>query len=258
MLARMRELVVYGLGELGQLYGAGALRSGIRVTPITRESSPSEVFKSIGADVPILVAVQETALDDVLAGIPKGRAESIILLQNDLFPSRYEALGLRPTVLVPWLLKKRGTNLTIARPTPVYGRHAALVAELHRVLDIPSVTLDNEQALRQALVEKYAFILGINALGVLRDRTLAGWMQEDPLRVRALTTEAAQLGAALAECTADKVAIDRAVTEAFQALGTMSARGRSAEGRVRRALAQAEALELALPELTRVAHEAGL
>jgi hypothetical protein len=258
MLVGMRDLVVYGLGELGRLYGAGALRAGIRVTPITHATSPSEVLATVAADVPVLVAVQETSLDEVLAQIPPSRADSVILLQNDLFPSRYEGHGLRPTVIVPWLLQKRGTPLTIARATPVFGRHAALVQELHHVLEIPGVTLDSEPALRKALVEKYAFILGINALGVLRDRTLAGWMQEDPMRVRALTAEAAKLGAALAETSIDPGAADRAVSEAFHALGTMSARGRSAEGRVRRALAQAAERQLALPELTRVAHEAGL
>lgn len=254
----MRDLVVYGVGELGQLYGSGALRAGVRVTPVTRSVPPSEALANLSADVPVLVAVQESSLDEVLASLPEARRDAVILLQNDLFPSRYRKVGVRPTVIVPWLLKKRGTPLTIARATPVFGRHAALVHAIHEVLGVPSAELADERALHQAMVEKYAFILGINALGLLRDRTLAGWLQEDPLRVRALTTEAAELGAALCETTIDHAACDRVVREAFHGLSTMSARGRTAEARVRRALEQASALKLDLPELTRCARDAGL
>jgi hypothetical protein len=252
----MRDLVVFGLGELGQLYGAAALRAGMRVTPITRGSDPARVLAGLAADVPILIAVGESAIDEILGSLPEERASAPIVLQNDLFPSRWERHGLHPTVLVAWLLKKRGTPLTVARPSPVYGPHQALMLQLHELLGVPSVALTTDAQLRQALVEKYAFILGINALGVLRDRTLAGWLQEDPVRVQALADEAATLGAALCEIEVDRAACARAVDEALRALGTMSARGRTAPERVRRALAQARERGLSLPELERAAREA--
>ena len=251
----MRDMVIYGLGELGRLYGAAALRAGLRVTPIVRGSDPARVLAGLGPDVPVLVAVGEAALDEVLASIPRERARDVILLQNDLFPSRWRAHQLEPTVLVVWLLKKRGTELSVARSSPVYGRHAALMLGLHEVLEAPATMLASASELHQALIAKYAFILGINALGMLRDRTLAGWMQEDPLRVRALTGEAAVLGAALCEDELDRAACDRAVDEALRALGQMSARGRTAAQRVRRALTQAEQLGVAVPELARAARE---
>ena len=252
----MRDVVIYGLGELGRLYGAAALRAGLRVTPIVRGSDPARALAGASADVPILVAVGEAALDEVLASIPRERARDVILLQNDLFPSQWRAHQLEPTVLVAWLLKKRGTQLTVARSSPVYGRHAALMMSLHEVLEVPANVLASETELHQALIAKYAFILGINALGMLRDRTLAGWMQEDPLRVLALTGEAATLGAALCESTLDRAACERTVDEALRALGPMSARGRTAAQRVRRALTQAEQLGIAVPELARAACEA--
>ena len=252
----MRELLVWGLGELGQLYGAGALRAGLRVTPITRASEPSAVFAHYAPDVPILVAVGERALSDVLAQVEPARAAQLILLQNELFPSQYEALPSAPTVFVPWLLKKRGMPLLVARETPVFGKHAALVRELHEALELPASTLASEGALHQALVEKYAFILTVNALGTLRDRTLAVWLQEDPLRVRALVHEGARLGSALCGADVDAAECIHVVEGAMRALGPMAARGRSAGERVARGLAHGARLGLELPELTRTAREA--
>ena len=252
----MRELVVYGLGELGQLYGAAALRAGLRVTPITRASDPGAVLAGCSEQLPILIAVGERALPEVLSTIDQARFGNVILLQNELFPSAYRARGPTPTVLVPWVLKKRGLPLIEARTTPVYGRFAALVLELHQALGISAVPLASEGELHRALVEKYAFIVTINALGVLRDRTLLVWLQEDPLRVRALAREATTLGAALCETEVDVDACVQAVGEAMHALGSIGARGRTADERVARALQQGARLGLALPELSQVKREA--
>ncbi len=252
----MRELVVYGLGELGQLYGAGALRAGFRVTPITRQTDPAQVLPTLSGEVPILVAVGETALDDVLERLAPAHGGSLVLLQNELFPSRWQRFGVTPTVLVPWLVKKRGLPLAVARPTAVYGRFARLVGELHEALALPLEPLREERALHGALVAKYAFIVTINALGLLRDRTLALWLQEDPVRVRALAEEAAAVGARLCQSELDLAGCARTVEEAMRALGPMSARGRSAEERVIRALGHADRFGLAVPELARTLAQA--
>jgi ketopantoate reductase len=256
----MRDLVIYGVGELGQLYGAAALRAGIRVTPITRSSDPKAVLATVSSELPILVAVGESALDEVLAGLKGAARERLIVLQNELFPSQWRRHGVAPTVLVPWLLKKRGMPLLVARPSPIYGKFAALVTELHDALGIPSTTLASAPELEQAIIEKYAFILAINALGMLRDRTLAVWLQEDPVLVRALTDEAAQLGAALCESNRqlDLSAARATVEGAMRALGAMTARGRSAQARVARALEHGQRLGIALPELSAVTRRASL
>jgi hypothetical protein len=249
----MRNLAVYGLGELGQLYGAAALRAGYRVTPITRADDPQVALHGLPLDVPVLVAVGEASLDEVLTALGKSRGDAVILLQNELFPSLWRKHDIQPTVLVPWLLKKRGTPLLVARPSPVLGRHAEVVLALHQALALPCDLLPHEHALHQALVEKYAFILTINALGLLRDRTLGLWLQEDPGRVAALARETAQLGAVLCESEVDLPRCERVVVEAMRALSTVSARGRSAEARVARAVSEGQRIGLELPELARAA-----
>jgi len=252
----MRDFIVYGLGELGRLYGSAALRAGLRVTPVTRALDPADVFSHVPGETPILVAVGEDALDDVLSALgPRGN--DAILLQNELFPSSYQKHEVTPTVMVPWVLKKRGVATSVARPTPVFGRHADLVCELHQALDLPVTKLREEAALHQALIEKYAFIITINALGLLRDRTLGMWLQEDPIRVHAIGLEAAQLGAILCEQQdVDLAKCARVVVEGMRALGTTGARGRTAGSRIARALAHGKRIGIALPELSRAEDEA--
>jgi hypothetical protein len=247
----MRDLIVYGLGQLGQLYGSAALRAGLRVTPITRALEPEAVLTSLPARTPVLVAVGEDALASALDTLGT-RVADAILLQNELFPSAWQAHGVEPTVMVPWLLKKSGAPLTVPRPTPVYGTHAELVEALHAALAIPCERLASRSALEQALVDKYAFILTINALGLARDRTLSIWLSEDPLRVRALAEEAATLGERLCGASVDRARSVQAVLEGMHGLGSMSARGRTARSRVARALAHAERLGLEVPSLREV------
>ncbi|MET0287197.1 MAG: hypothetical protein ABW352_22120 [Polyangiales bacterium] len=243
----MRDLIVYGLGQLGQLYGSAALRAGYRVTPITRAIAPEAVLTSLPEQTPVLIAVGEEALPTALRELG---AHPAILLQNELFPSLWQ--GLTPTVMVPWLLKKSGAPLTVPRPTQVYGPHAELVEALHAALAIPCERLASAKALEQALVDKYAFILTINALGLARDRTLSTWLSEDPLRVRALADEAGALGERLCGASVDRVRSTQAVLEGMRALGSMSARGRTARSRVDRALQNAERLGVAVPALREV------
>jgi hypothetical protein len=242
----MRDIVVFGLGQLGQLYGSAALRAGIRVTPITRGVSPQAVLTALPEETPVLLAVGEEALAGALDELG---ARPTILLQNELFPSAWERRGSTPTVMVPWLLKKAGQPLTVPRSTQVFGAQAELVEALHAALGIACERLPNVQALHQALVDKYAFILTINALGLLRDRTLAIWLAEDPLRVRALAEEAATLGERLCGTSIDRARTIQAVLEGMRNLSSMSARGRTARARIDRALAHAAQLGLELPEL---------
>ncbi|HEX5659482.1 MAG TPA: hypothetical protein VFX59_19940 [Polyangiales bacterium] len=242
----MRDIVVYGLGQLGQLFGSAALRAGLRVTPITRSVDPQTVLTSVPAETPVIVAVGEDALAGVLAQLG---ARPVILLQNELFPAAWQGHPTTPTVMVPWLLKKQSAPLTVPRPTQVFGAQAELVGALHAALSIACEPLPNEAALHQALVDKYAFIVTINALGLLRDRTLAVWLAEDPLRVRALAEEAATLGERLCAASIDRERSVQAVLEGMRGLGSMSARGRTARSRIDRAWNHAERLGVSVPEL---------
>lgn len=253
MLTCMRDFVIYGVGELGKLLAGAALRRGLRVTPITRDSQPEERLRQIAPGTPLLVSVGENDLPAVLAGLPSAHRSSVILLQNELFPSSWQAHGLTPSVFVPWVLQKRGLPTQAARPSPLFGAQAALLAELLDALSLPHVTLHSEAELTQALVDKYVFILAINALGLAVDRTLGMWLQEDPTQVWDVCEEACVLGEALAGRPIDHAVAHAAAEEGMRGLAQVPARGRTAGERVARALAHATRLGLELSHLTRIA-----
>jgi hypothetical protein len=252
----MRDLLVWGVGELGRWLGGAALRAGLRVTPLTRDGSPQEILAALPTETPLLVAVGEDALDGVLAAVPHARAQDVVLLQNELFPAQWRARGIEPSVMVPWLLKKRGEPELVGRPSRLYGKHVGLLGALHDVLGVPWVRIDDGAALPQALVDKYTFILTINALGLLKDRTLGGWLREDPRRVDALAREAAQVGALRCEAAIDAHQSVVATLEAMGVMAGISARGRTARARFERGLRIAREHGLGVPELAKI--EAGL
>ncbi len=263
----MRDLIVVGIGELGSLYANAALKRGLRVTPVTRAQHPAAALADAPTDAPVLVAVAEADLEAALESLPAERRASLILLQNELFPSQWSRFTpSTPTVMIPWLLKKKGEPLLVARSTPVFGRHAELVVELHDALGFRAETLPDEAALRQAIVDKYAFILTVNALGLLQDLSLGAWSNKDPAQVDALAREAARLGAKLVSVRADgdapeqervaRIDVDASIAQVqlgMRAMSAMRARGRTAKGRLERALGNAARFGLATPALARAA-----
>ncbi|MBI5497609.1 MAG: hypothetical protein HY904_21540 [Deltaproteobacteria bacterium] len=253
----MQELVVLGLGQLGELFAVAALRHGMRVSPVRRTSPRPLPWNAWARGAPILVAVAEDALAPSVAELPPERLADVILLQNELFPSTWRTLELRtPTIMVPWFNRKNDQPVQVGPPTRVRGPHAALVRDLHAALRLPCELLSDDTALAAALAGKYAFIVTVNALGLKEDRTVSAWWRADPALVDALLRESAALAALLVDAAvADRAYhLARDGVELHQAL---SARGRSSRARVQRALARAHsrgmrltALELLLPEVT--------
>lgn len=247
------DLVVYGVGQLGQLFAGGALRLGLRAVPIARDTDRSAVFASVPPHTPILLSVPEDALEGAVRDVPAERHSDVLLVQNELFPQRWRALGLdAPTVLVVWLSKKKARPVEVARPTFAYGRHARLAARIHDELELPARVLDEEEELHQELVSKFAFILTINALGVVENLPLGQWLAKDRARVLALVDEARLLGEAHLGATVAAEYTELAVLEAMAALKDYPAKGRTAEARVVRAARDAAAFGLHLPAVLEI------
>ncbi|MEW5848194.1 MAG: hypothetical protein AB2A00_05240 [Myxococcota bacterium] len=244
------DLVVVGLGQLGQLYAGGALKLGIRVTPVVRTTPRPLALSALPGHTPILVAVGEDALGGVLEEIPAARRDHVVLLQNELFPSVWRAHGVRsPTVLIPWLSRKKGRPLEVARPTLAYGPHAGLFAAVHGALDLPCEVTTETARMEDGLVAKYTFIITINALGVQEDLTLGAWLRKDPARVDVLAAEAHALGQAQLGRPVPRDDVLRQAREAMAALPDYPARGRTARARIERAVAVAQQRGVHVTEL---------
>jgi hypothetical protein len=249
----MEDLIIYGVGQLGALFARGALREGVRLTPIVRDSDPEAVFAESASDAPLLVAVGGSDLAGVLEGLPEERRARPILLQNELFPRKWRAHDVvDPTIVVFWSNKKEGRALERGVRTAIYGPHAELMLRIQRRLDVPALELDSRDDLLDELVAKYAFILTINALGLVEDRSVGAWYRESPETVDAILDDAIALGEAHAEHDCDRTAVVPLVHRAFEALADMPARGRSAQRRVTQAWSDADHFDLELTSFDEV------
>lgn len=253
----MRQaIVVVGLGELGSLFARGFLRLGRPVVPVTRELSMRDVALDTPEPELVLVAVAETELHAVLAELPEAWREKVGLLQNELLPRDWRAHGLAdPTVAVVWFEKKPRTLVKELLPTVVHGPSQALFARALGELGIATAVAPSEDALVLELVEKNVFILVTNIAGLEvggsvgalweRHRDLAERVMADVL---ALETELAGRPFARADVSAR-------FEQAIAADPAHACTGRSALGRLARALAHADRARLAVPELRRIAKE---
>lgn len=245
-----KDLVLVGVGQLGTLFGEGALSIGRRVTPLRRDSDVERSLDDVAPDAPVLVTTGEKDLPGALAQLPKERWPNVILVQNELFPSVWQGLGLEePTVAVVWLSKKKDRPVEIGGPTEVYGKHADVVAKIHEALSLPCTQLPSSDALSLALVAKYTFILTINALGLEEDLTLGAWLEKDRARVLAVTDDARRLADRKLGRATDGKKVQKKVQDAMEALATYPAKGRTAQERLERAREDAEAFGLSLPAL---------
>lgn len=245
-----KDLVLVGVGQLGTLYGEGALAAGRRVTPLRRDSDVERCLDDVPLGSPVLVTTGEKDLAGAIHGLPKDRWPDVILVQNELFPSTWKALGLdEPTVSVVWLSKKPGRPVEIGGPTEVYGKHAVVMTQIHEALSLPCTTLVSHEQLGTALVAKFAFILAINALGLEDDVTLGEWLERDQARVLAVVDDARRLAEAKLGHSVESKRVQRRVLDAMTLLSSYPAKGRTAAERLARAREDATALGLKLPAL---------
>ena len=251
----LNDMAIVGLGQLGQHLGSGALRAGYRVTPVLRQDDPERTLHSLPSGSPVLVAVGEADLTDALLSLPTAQHEDVILLQNELFPSVWEATGFpHPSVVVPWFLKKPGQPVLVGRPSALYGRFAAEMAAIHDALGLPHERVPHETALGEALASKFVFVLTINALGLVRDLTLGQWRNEDDGQLDAVFEDALHLAEAKLGCKVREQVLREDLEEALEGLSSMRALGRSAPLRVSSALADAATLHVPTPKLRAIAN----
>jgi len=244
----MKDMVVWGLGELGQLFGAAALRAGYRVTPITRTSEPNEIWASVPAEAPLWIAVGERDLDTVLQAVPEARRDAVVLVQNGLFPEHWQGHGIdHPTVLTFWSNKKAGKPLMPGFRSGVWGPNAELVATLHEIMGVSCEVLESEARLVDEIVSKFSFILSINALGLVDNIPVGRWLERD--ETPGVVDDAIALGEACVGQPCDRERVKAQVEGAMRALASMSARGRSAPQRMAKAKLDGARLGVALPHL---------
>ncbi len=219
-----------------------------------------DAIGSEGGDA-LLVCTGEADLQAAIARVPATRRDDVVLVQNEIFRADLTRLQVpHATVAVVWSAVKPDVALLHARPSRVHGRHASLFAQAGRAVGVPVFVVD-EAGITVEMCAKYAFIVALNALGVIDAvRTAGDWCIHDAARVAALVDDGVRLAMACAredggttqastDVAIDAAAVHAAAYAGLRGFATLPCRGRQSQQRVERARQRAARLGVAMHAL---------
>ena len=250
------SVVVVGIGQLGGVFARGFLKTGRPVVPVVRGMAMDDVALQWPAPELVLVAVAERDLSAVLSNVPRAWRDRIGLLQNELLPPDWRDHQLMsPTVMSVWFEKRNTFEPRVLRSSPVFGPRASLFADALAAFDIPVEVLVREEALVTELVVKNAYILSKNVAGLDVGGTGRELWSAHAALAEALVDDALALQTALTGRSFDRDEILQGVRIGFDGGPDQKNQGRTAAARLARALALADAHQLAVPTFRRIAEQ---
>lgn len=248
-----RSVVVVGLGEMGSVFARGFLRSGYTVHPVTRDMEMQAVADDLPEPELVLIAVGEADLHEQLMKVPETWKDRLVLLQNELLPRDWQRHNLEPTVISVWFEKKKGMDSKVIIPSPVFGKHAQLVADALASIDIAATVLADEAALLHELVLKNVYILTTNIAGLEVGGNVGQLWDEHKLLAESVALDVIRLQEALTGQALDHQGLIDGMVNAFNGDREHMCMGRSAPVRLQRALMLAQQNDLSLKMLERIA-----
>lgn len=248
-----RSVVVVGLGEMGSVFARGFLRSGYTVHPVTRDMEMQAVADDLPEPELVLIAVGEADLHEQLMKVPETWKDRLVLLQNELLPRDWQRHNLEPTVISVWFEKKKGMDSKVIIPSPVFGKHAQLVADALASIDIAATVLADEAALLHELVLKNVYILTTNIAGLEVGGNVGQLWDEHKLLAESVALDVIRLQEALTGQALDHQGLIDGMVNAFDGDREHMCMGRSAPVRLQRALMLAQQNDLSLKMLERIA-----
>ena len=245
-----KPVVIIGLGEMGGVFARGFLRLGYPVYPVVRSTDMGLMAEELDEPALVLVAVAENDLHPVLETIPQKWRHSLALLQNELLPADWHKHELEnPTIISVWFEKKKGQDAKVIIPSPVYGPNSQLIHDALGAVDIPVNMLDSEAALLFELVVKNVYILTTNISGLKTGGNVAElWDQHRELATQ-VSKEIMLLQQAMTGESFDADKLIAAMVHAFNGDPEHMCMGRSAPGRLQRALGLADQYGIDVPTL---------
>ena len=247
--AQKGSIVVIGIGEIGSVIARAFLRTGRPVIPVTRDMDMNQVAAVYDSPEAVVVAVGEAALDSILKKIPDVWKDKLILIQNELLPRDWQRHGLEPTVISVWFEKKKGQDVKVVVPSPVYGQRATMLVEALQKLDIPARVLSSAEQLEFELVRKNLYILVTNLAGLKVGGTVSELWGNHRDLAEAVFDDVLNIQEYLVGKTLDKEKLKAAMQEAFEGDPDHQCMGRSAPQRLERALDIADKAGLSVPAL---------
>jgi hypothetical protein len=246
-------VIVVGIGEMGGVFTRGLLRTGHPIYPVTRNTDMQEMGKAIRDPFFVLVAVAENDLHPTLENIPSNWRNNIGLLQNELLPRDWQAHDFKnPTVISVWFEKKKGQDYKVLVPSPVYGPRAGVLEDALTSLAIPCWELKSEQELEFELVRKNVYILTTNIAGLVIAGTVDELWHQNETLAREVANEVMDIQEYLTGNTHDRERLIQGMVEGIKGDLQHKCMGRSAAGRLARAIGHADEVGLAVPKLREI------
>lgn len=246
-------VVVIGIGEMGSVFARGFLRLGHPVFPVVRDIEMAGLARQLAAPELVVVAVAEKDIQTVLEQVPESWCDRLLLLQNELLPADWQKHKLEPTVISVWFEKKKGMDSKVIIPSPVFGRHARLVADALAAIGITTRVLTDAEQLLFELVLKNVYILTTNIAGLETGGTVGELWSDHREFATEVANEIISLQEQLAGQQLDSQQLIDAMVRAFNGDLEHNCMGRSAPARLERALELAAEYALDLPHLQAVA-----
>lgn len=248
-----KSVVVVGIGEMGSVFARGFLRGAYTVHPVVRGVAMSEVAADVPEPELVLLAVAEMELHGQLSSVPESWRDRLVLLQNELLPHDWEQHDLEPTVISVWFEKKQGMDSKAIIPSPVYGRHARLVADALISIGISARELDSKDELLHELVLKNVYILTTNIAGLKVGGNVGQLWDEHNALAYDVATDVIKLQEVLTGRKLDHQTLIDGMLKAFNGDREHRCMGRSAPARLQRALSLGKEHQLNLPTLEEIA-----
>ena len=248
-----QAVVLVGIGEMGGVFARGILKAGFTVIPVTRNMDWQEVAGQYPAAEFTLMAVAEKDLAACLASVPAAWRDDLCLLQNELLPRDWQQYELQPTVISVWFEKKKGQDVKVLMPSPVYGKHAQALIEALQQLNIPAWEVDDAAKMEFQLVVKNIYILTTNIAGIVTQGDVSDLLATHEPLAKTIAAEVLQLQLWLCGKTFAFEDCWRYFLRAIAGDPKHQCMGRSAPQRLQRALNMAEQAGLDLPEMKRIA-----
>jgi len=246
-------VIVVGIGEMGGVFTRGLLRAGHPIYPVTRRTDMQAMVKIVPNPFLVLLAVGENDLQPTLEKIPANWREHIGLLQNELLPRDWQAHDIKnPTVVSVWFEKKKAQDYKVLVPSPVYGPRAGVLEAALSSLDIPSWELKSEQELEFELVRKNVYILTTNIAGLVIGGTVDELWYKNEALAREVANEVIDIQEWLTGHTYDREKLIEGMLEGIKGDLEHKCMGRSAPGRLARAIGHADEAGLAVPKLREI------
>ncbi|MFK5915198.1 MAG: hypothetical protein QM484_12560 [Woeseiaceae bacterium] len=248
-----KPIIVIGLGEMGSVFARAILKSGYPLYPTSRETDLNKLAKEISEPEMVLVSVGESDLQACLQKIPAMWHGCIALLQNELLPRNWESYNFtNPTVISVWFEKKKGQDSKVLIPSPCFGHNASLLVDALATLDIPAIEVASAEKMEEELLIKNVYILTTNISGLITKGNVDDlWSNHNELALE-IANEVMDIQTTLVGHELDRGKLLTGLKAGIDGDLAHMCMGRSAPGRLARAIKQADAAELKIKKLREI------